>query len=263
MITSVQNSGVKETVKLRDRRQRDRSGLTLVEGYRELRQAITHGVRARVVYYCREYFLGDNEDALLKLARDSGAQLIATDTRVFDKLSYRDRPDGLLAVTPKIGVPLADLVLPDNPFLLIAEGLEKPGNLGTILRSADGAGVDAVVVCDRTTDLNNPNVVRASVGTLFTMPVAESATAETLSWLRDRGVRTLAATPAAELCYWDADLRGPLALVVGSEQYGLTDTWLEAADICVRIPQQGAADSLNVATASTILLYEALRQRQQ
>jgi TrmH family RNA methyltransferase len=145
--------------------------------------------------------------------------------------------------------------------VVVAEAIEKPGNLGTILRSSDGAGVDAVIVCDRCTDINNPNVVRSSVGTLFTMPVVEASTADTLTWLRTRGIRVVATTPHTDCLYSDADLAGPVAIVVGTEQYGLTETWLAQADVEVRIPMLGTADSLNVASATTILLYEARRQR--
>jgi RNA methyltransferase, TrmH family len=156
---------------------------------------------------------------------------------------------------------LADLQLPADPLLVVAEAIEKPGNLGTILRSADAAGVAALVVCDRCTDVNNPNVVRASIGTLFTVPVAEAGSAETLAWLRANGAQILAATPHAEREYTDVDLRGPTAIVVGTEQYGLSDAWMREADLRVRIPMLGQADSLNVAAATTILLYEAVRQR--
>ena len=148
-----------------------------------------------------------------------------------------------------------------NPFFLIAESIEKPGNLGTILRSCDAVGVDGVIVCDRCTDIYNPNVVRASVGTLFTVPVIEASREETLAWLKQHGVQILSSTPSTNLEYTEADLSGSIAIVVGTEQLGLSDTWLDAADLKVRIPMMGVADSLNVATATTLLLYEVLRQR--
>ena len=154
-----------------------------------------------------------------------------------------------------------DISWENAPFILIAESIEKPGNLGTILRSSDAAGVDALIVCDRCTDIHNPNVVRASVGTLFTLPVVETTSDELLSWLRAHQIKTVAATPAAENKFTESSLKGPLAVLVGSEQYGLTERWLNEADTCVSIPMQGRADSLNVATATTLLLYEALRQR--
>ncbi len=261
VVTSPQNERIRHAVRLRDRRHRDASGEFLVEGYRELERALNHGLRPTSVFYCPSLFLGSNEGRLLAAARANGATLIETDARVFGKISYRDRPDGLVAVAPQMRRALADLPLGAVPLVIVAEAVEKPGNLGTILRSADGAGVDAVIVADRTTDLHNPNVVRASTGTLFSVPVAEAAGAETLAWLRARGLTIVAATPAGDACYWDAPLAGSLAVVVGTEQYGLSETWLQAADLRVRIPMQGEADSLNVATATTLLLYEILRQR--
>jgi TrmH family RNA methyltransferase len=147
------------------------------------------------------------------------------------------------------------------PFIVVAESIEKPGNLGTILRSCDAAGVDAVIVCDPTTDIHNPNVVRSSVGTLFTQFVVESSTEETLRFLKKHGISIAAATPHAKLLFTDADFTRPVAISVGTEQIGLTDAWMREADIQVRIPMFGIADSLNVASATTLVLYEVIRQR--
>jgi len=180
---------------------------------------------------------------------------------VFRKMAYRDRPEGLLAVGPQIHHALDGLSIKEPSLVVVAEAIEKPGNLGTILRTADAAGVDAVLVCDRSTDINNPNVVRASIGTLFTVPAVETSSAETLAWLRQNGFTILAATPHADSRYTDVDLTGNVALVVGTEQYGLSEHWLSEADLKVRIPMLGQADSLNVSAATTILLYEAVRQR--
>ena len=260
-ITSIQNPKVKHAVQLRDRRHRDHSSEMLIEGYRELLHAVESGHAPITLFYCPEFFLGSNEPALIDSAAALGAALIETSKRVFEKLSYRDRPDGLLAVAPQIGIALDALAPRDPALLLIVEAIEKPGNLGTMLRSADATNVDAVLVCDRTTDINNPNVVRASVGTLFTVPVCEADSTDALQMCRNRGISVVAATPAGTQMYWDADYRGPVAIVAGSEQYGLSDAWLDAADTCVRIPMHGQADSLNVATAATLLMYEAVRQR--
>jgi TrmH family RNA methyltransferase len=153
------------------------------------------------------------------------------------------------------------LRLPPAPLLVVAEAIEKPGNLGTILRSADAAGAHAVIVCDRCTDINNPNVVRASIGTLFSLPVVEAAGDEALDWLAGRSIRTVAASPHAAALYTEADLAGGVAIVLGTEQYGLSERWMRRADLTVRIPMLGQADSLNVASAATLLLYEAVRQR--
>jgi TrmH family RNA methyltransferase len=260
-ITSPANPRIKDLVRLRDGTHRRRMGLVLIEGYRELTRALASGITLDELYVCPEFFLGDNEGALIEAARKTGARLYRLSKPPFEKISYRDRPDGLIATAPKLGLTLEQLTLTANPLLIVAERIEKPGNLGTILRSADAVGVDAVIVCDPTTDINNPNVVRASTGTLFTVPVAESDGATALSWLRERGIKILAATPHAEAIYTEVDLSGPVAIAVGAEQYGLTDTWMEQADIKVRIPMAGVADSLNVATATTVLLFEATRQR--
>ena len=162
---------------------------------------------------------------------------------------------------PQIHLSLADLKLKQVPFLLLAEAIEKPGNLGTILRSCDAAGVDAAIVCDPTTDIHNPNVVRSSVGALFTLPVIEAEAKETLAFLRGKKIITVAATPHADIEFTQADLTAPLAILVGTEQYGLSEFWIKEADLKVKIPMFGRADSLNVATATTLLLYEVIRQR--
>ncbi len=260
-IDSPRNDRVKELVRLRRRNARDEAGLILVEGYREVRRALDHGVRPSALYYAPPLFQGTNEPGLIARCREAGADLFECAETVFRKLSYRDRPDGLLLVAPQIRLGLDDLRLPPAPLLLVCERIEKPGNLGTMLRSADAAGTDAVLVCDGCTDIHNPNTVRASVGALFTRPVVEAATAEALPWLRARGVQIVAAAPAADRLHTEADLTGPVALVVGAEQYGLTDPWLAGADTRVRIPMCGDCDSLNVAAAATILLFEAVRQR--
>lgn len=263
-ISSLQNPRVKQLVKLRDRRPRDEAGVFLIEGYREIRRALEKRVTLHEVYFAPSWFLGENEPALIEQARQAGAQLFELGKDAFAKVAYRERPDGLLAVAPQWKRTLADLPsAPDAkpPFLLVVEAIEKPGNLGTILRSADAAGCDAVIVCDPVTDIFNPNVVRASTGVLFSVPVIVAESAPVLQWLRERKVRTVATTPAAKTLYTDADLRGPLAVIMGSEQYGLSDFWLKNSDQPVRIPMAGQADSLNVAMATIIALFEAVRQR--
>ncbi len=259
LITSLQNPKVKEAVKLRDRAYRDETGLFLIEGYRELKRAIGVGRRMQTLFYCPEFFLGSNEENLKDQCE--GALLLKCTKEVFAKMAYRDRPDGLLAIAPQLHLGLSDLKLKKNPFLLIAESIEKPGNLGTILRSCDAAGVDGVIVCDPTTDIHNPNVVRSSVGTLFTIPVVEGSSEETLAFLKTHGIAIVAATPHADREFTEADFKVPLAIVVGTEQYGLSETWMQQAGSQVRIPMFGVADSLNVASATTLLLYEVVRQR--
>lgn len=261
-ITSLQNPRVKDVVKLGRRPHRDEAGLLVVEGYRELRRAVANGWKPNALFYCPPLYLGHNEPEVVESCRRAGAELFECAESVFCKMAYRDRPEGLLATGPQVRWKLAELApKTPAPLLVIAEAIEKPGNLGTLLRSADAAGADAVLVCDPTTDINNPNVVRASIGTLFSLPVVEAAPEEALAWLRARGIRVLAATPHAEQDYTQADMTGGTAVVVGSEQYGLKTFWMEHADLKVRIPMLGQADSLNVSAAATILLYEAVRQR--
>jgi TrmH family RNA methyltransferase len=261
LIESLANPKVKTVVKLRQRSHRDALGQMLVEGYRELKRALAHGYRPAQLFICEAMFLGVNEPALIAAARAAGAEILACTPPVFQKMAYRERPDGLLAVGPQPRLALDDLRLPPRALVVVAEAIEKPGNLGTILRSADAAGVAAVIVCDRCTDIYNPNVVRASTGTLFSLPVVEAEGAAARDFLRARGFAILAATPHTDRLHTAVDLTGNVALVVGTEQYGLSRPWMEAADLRVRIPMLGEADSLNVAAATTILLFEAVRQR--
>lgn len=265
-ITSMQNPKVKMALGLRDRRDRDKSGLFLIEGFREITRALQGNVLIEQVFFSEPLFLGHNEPALLDQLQKKGAVLFSCKETVFEKISYRDRPDGLVVIARQMNVSFENFCLgfsSKNPFLLVAEGIEKPGNLGTILRSCDAVGVDAAIVCDRCTDLFNPNVVRASVGTLFTQPVIEAKGQELLAWCKKNKILIVAATPQAEKEFTETDLSGPIAILVGTEQLGLSKLWMESADIQVSIPMKGAADSLNVATATTLLLYEVLRQRKQ
>ncbi len=260
-ITSRQNPRVKQLVNLRKRRDRDDAGLFLIEGYREVQRALQKGVAIRELYYSPDWFLGSNEPALIKQAEAAGAQLFELTKDVFERCSYRDRPDGLLAVAPQWKRGLDDIKLPKDPFVLVLEAIEKPGNLGTMLRCADGAGVDLVIVCDQVTDIFNPNVVRASTGVLFNVPVVVSDSQSVYDWLHAKKVKIVSTTPHTDVLYSAADLKGPLALVMGSEQYGLSDFWMSKSDALIRIPMAGIADSLNVAISAAIVMYETLRQR--
>src|SRR5882757_3623583 len=229
-ITSLQNPRVKQLVRLRDRRPRDEAGVFLVEGYREIRRALEKQIPLHEFYFSPDWFLGENEPALIQQAEAVGAQLFELSKDTFAKIAYRERPDGLLAVAPQWKRALSDLSLPAEPFLLVVEAIEKPGNLGTILRSADAAGCDAVIVCDPVTDIFNPNVVRASTGVLFSVPLVVEESSRVHEWLKRKSVRSVATTPAAEKIYSDVDLRGPLAVIMGSEQYGLSEFWMKGAD---------------------------------
>ncbi len=261
LITSLQNPRIKQAVRLRERRDRDEAGLFLIEGRREVARALANGWQFQTLFFCRDLFAGPAEAGTLARAAAAGSECVACSAAVFGKLAYGDRAEGLLALAPQRHRTLAELQLPANPLLIIAEAIEKPGNLGTILRSADAAGVHGVIVCDGCTDIHNPNVVRASIGTLFTVPVVEAASAATLAWLREKQIAVLAATPHTDHEYTAVDLTRGVAIVVGKEQTGLTAHWMEQADLKVKIPMLGQADSLNVAAATTLLLFEAVRQR--
>lgn len=266
-ISSPHNPRVKLILDLRERRERDKSGLFAIEGYRELLRAFQGKQQIEALFFCPELFLGSNENVLIDQIAAAGAELFQLTEKIFHKISYRDRPDGLLAIAKQQPLGLnslqESLTGAHPPLLVVAEAIEKPGNLGTILRSSDAVGVDGLLVCDRCTDIYNPNVIRASVGTLFTVPVMEASSKEAIKWLKQQGIAIVAATPSASKEYTDVSLAGPVAIAVGTEQLGLSQQWMSAADIQVRIPMLGAADSLNVAMATTLLLYEALRQRRQ
>ncbi len=261
-ITSAQNPKIKRAVKLSDRKERNETGLFLIEGYRELTRAVKGDVKIETLFLCRSLFLGSNEETLIIELQRQGVSIVACSEAVFRKLSYRDRPDGLVAIAHQMRHAFEDLKMTQaSPFFVVAEAIEKPGNLGTILRSADAAGADGVIVCDRCTDIYNPNVVRASVGTLFTIPVIEATSDEVLRWLASHSIQIVASTPSAEKEFTQVDLTGGVAIAVGTEQLGLSSLWMESAHLRVRIPMRGVADSLNVATATTLLLYEVIRQR--
>lgn len=264
-IESRQNPRIKEALKLFKRAVRDETGLFIIEGYREILRAEENGVEFQTLFFSREHFLKDNEDALIEKIRGRGTTVLDCAPGVFEKLSYRDRPDGLFAVARQRHYTREDLdrILDSNPtpLFVIVERIEKPGNLGTILRTADGVGADGVIVCDPVADIFNPNVVRASVGTLFSRVVVRMEASECLEYLQRRRVRVVAASPEGRDYYFSADLTKPVALAFGAEQYGLSAEFLRRADEVVKIPMAGAADSLNVSAAAAILLYEALRQR--
>ena len=260
-ITSLQNNSIKHVVKLREHRTRDKEQLTILEGYRELTRADEYGLEIIECYFCPEQFLGENEYPLLEAFAAKGIKVCEVTAPILTKIAYRDRPEGLIAVAKMRRHTLDEMPIIPNGLYLVAESVEKPGNLGSILRSADAAGVDGLIICDKCTDIYNPNVIRASTGALFSVPLAEATSEEALAWLRKNNIKTLAATPHTEYNYTDVDMTQAVAIVVGREQCGLSDLWMNDADLRVVIPMLGKIDSLNVATATTILLYEAARQR--
>jgi len=260
-VTSTANPRVKELAALRRRRRRDQAGVTLVEGYEELSLAVAAGVRPHTVYYCPQLCPdAGSSDLLARLAAD-GTELVRLAPPAFQKVAYRQSPDGWLAVVPAVSGALDALVLSRTPLLVVCQSVEKPGNLGAILRTADAAGVDAVLAAGPVTDWGNPNLVRASKGTVFTVPVAAGEPDEVRGWLRRSGITLVATTPDTDLAYTDVDLTGPVAIAVGAEKHGLSAGWLAGAEVRVRIPMVGRVNSLNVATSAAIVVYEAVRQR--
>ena len=260
-ITSVKNSGIKLARTLRSRNKRENSGLTLLEGYRAVSRALDCGMDFDTCYYCHSLFLGENEIPLIDRIVQAGAEVAEVDEHVLRAATYRDRPEGILVVAKTRSHPLSDLPFIENGLYVVAESIEKPGNLGSILRSADAAGVDGMILCDKRTDLYNPNTITASTGALFSVKIADCSTSDAVAWLKNNKIATIAATPEAESVYYETDLTGAIAIVVGAEQYGLSEFWKKQADVNVKIPMLGYIDSLNVATAATVALFEAARQR--
>jgi TrmH family RNA methyltransferase len=262
-LTSVSNPRVKHLVGLRRRRQRDQLGLMLVEGYEELLLALSAGVVPVTLYYCPELVRADESamtDTVASVA-DLGSEIVRVGVRVFEKIAYRESPDGWLAVAHTVPTDLGALRTAGDSLALVCESVEKPGNLGAMLRTADAVGVSAVIAASPITDWGNPNIVRASKGTLFSVPVAAAGSTDVLAWARQHSMCVVAATPDTDTVFTDVDLTGPTVVAVGSEKHGLSDEWLASADARVRIPMFGQANSLNVATSAAIILYEALRQR--
>jgi RNA methyltransferase, TrmH family len=260
-ITSRQNPRVKEAVQLRTGRERRRQGRFLIDGAREIQRAVAAGIDCIEAFVCDELCDSTDSQAALGALESTPAQIFRVTTAVYSKLAFGDRDEGLVVVALAPQVRIHDLRLPPQPIITVLEGIEKPGNLGAILRSADAAGVDAVIVTDGRTDLFNPNTIRASLGTVFRPNICEATSAESIAWLRGQSVPIIAARPDAELVYTAADLSGGSAIVLGSEAAGLSAAWRGENIIPVRLPMHGLADSLNVSTAAAVLLYEALRQR--
>jgi RNA methyltransferase, TrmH family len=262
-ITSTANPRIKHLAALRRRRARDAEAVTLVEGYEEIELALRAGVRPLTLYYSPGLVRqGATATAAITAGvAAGGGEVMMVGEQAFAKIAYRETPDGWLAVVPAVTADLADLALGARPLVLICQGVEKPGNLGAILRTADAAGVTAVIATDQVTDWGNPNVVRASKGTVFSVPVASATSAQVLAWLDGHGLLLVAAAPQAGLVVTQADLTGPVAIALGSEHHGLPPEWLARANLAVRIPMFGRADSLNVAASAAILCYEAVRQR--
>ncbi len=261
ILTSLANPRIKAAAALRERRERDRAGLTLIDGARELSRALDAGVDVAEVFVCEPLLAGPHARMALDqlAARDIPVQPVSESA--FEKVAFGQRAEGLVAVVRIPSTALVGIAIPEVPLVVVIEAVEKPGNLGAIVRSADGAGADALVAASPRTDLFNPNAIRASAGTIFSLPLAAASTADVLDWLDARGVRAVTARVDADAVYTDVDLTGSLAIVLGTEADGLSADWSGPRATPVRIPMHGAADSLNVSVSAAILLYEARRQR--
>jgi len=257
-ITSLTNPHIKHVVKLRNRKDRDGYGQTIVEGHREITRALEAGISIMELYFTAD---GKSETrGIVQKMIKKETTVYETTKEVFSKISYGDHEEGVLAVVEPKSVEL-NRYQKVNPLFVVIEGVEKPGNLGAILRTCDGAGVDGVIICDTKTDIYNPNVIRASLGTVFTNKVLVASNEDTLEFLRSNKIKVCATRVQAETLYTKENLTGALAIVVGSEQDGLSSFWADNAQLQVKIPMKGKADSLNVSASAAILLYEAVRQR--
>jgi len=255
-ITSQQNPKIKNIIRLQQKAaERKKQNLIVIEGLREIKLAIKGGFEIKSLFVC----LDINELDFAELGVENNYTEIGLD--VYKKLAYRESTEGVIALAQPRIITLSDLLLRDNPLILILESIEKPGNLGAILRTADAAKVDAVIVCDPLTDVYNPNVVRSSIGCVFTNQVVACTSDEAIQWLKNNNIKTYAAALTAKEYYHKTDLTGPTAIVMGTEANGLTETWLKNTDHQIIIPMGGEIDSLNVSTSAAVLVFEAMRQR--
>jgi TrmH family RNA methyltransferase len=258
VITSPHNQTIKDLIRLRKKRGKDGTYM-VIDGARALKMALDSGVTVDSVFFAESAKPSDLD--VVNQAQASGAAISEVADKVFAKMAYGNAPDAIVAVSETPPAALDSLKLPDNPLILVLVEVEKPGNLGALLRTADAAGVNAVIVADPVSDPFGANVVRASRGTLFSVPFAVADGETVQEWLKQRGIPIAAALPGADAAYTAKDLSGPLAITLGAEHDGLSPQWQQASDLSLTIPMAGAADSLNVATSGAVLLYEAVRQR--
>lgn len=261
IITSAQNPKIKRLALLQQKSaERRREGLFVVEGVRELLHCVRAGYEVDTLFYCPQLLHGhEGENEVNALAGKARSFEVAP--QVYGKIAYRGSTEGVVAEMRARTLTLADLRLPPKPLLMVLERVEKPGNLGAVLRSADAAAADAVIVCDPLTDLYNPNLIRSSIGAVFTVPTVACRSEECIAFLKERGISILTAQLQDSHLYYDTDMRRPTAIVMGTESTGLTNVWRNAADAHIRIPMNGRLDSLNVSVSAAILLFEAVRQR--
>ncbi|MBQ6192554.1 MAG: RNA methyltransferase [Bacteroidaceae bacterium] len=292
MITSTQNPRIKHLLLLQQKSaQRRADGLFVVEGRREVEHCLAAGFRLRTVFVCEAISPPPNlpQQPPLSPPKEGGTvaashpsfggfgdgsfspplegtgeavEVVAVSPNVYERIAYRGGTEGIVAVVEARQTALSELKLSPSPLIVVLESVEKPGNLGAVLRSADAAGADAVVVCDPLTDLYNPNLIRSAVGALFTVPCVACSTEDCIAFFKERGIQILTAQLQDSRLYYDTPMTGPTAIVMGTEATGLTEQWRKAADAHIRIPMLGRLDSLNVSVSAAILLFEAVRQRQ-
>ena len=277
IITSGQNPKIKELLALQEKsRTRREKGLFVVEGRRELGHCIGAGFRVRTLFVCREILgeeglketlecigekAGPCNEETGKAGNEQELRIIEVPKALYDKIAYRGGTEGVIAEVEWKERGLKEIRLGEKPLIMVLEAVEKPGNLGAVLRSADAAGADAVIICDPLTDLYNPNLIRASIGAVFSRQVATATSEDTVRWLKENGIKILTAQLQDSEWYYAEDMRGGVAIVMGTEATGLTDFWRKSADAHIKIPMLGQLDSLNVSVSAAILLYEAVRQR--
>ena len=251
-ISSVQNPKIKQLIALQQKSSlRRESGLFVVEGARELEHCLEAGFEVDTVFRCPR----------IAGPIPEGLKVVDVSTQVYSKIAYREGTEGIIAEVRSRERRLDDLKLSDNPLIVVLESVEKPGNLGAVLRSSDAAGADAVIICDPLTDIYNPNLIRSSIGAVFTVPVIACTSEEAIGFFKGRGIQILTAQLQDSSLYYDRVMTNGTAIVMGTESTGLTDIWREAADAHIRIPMLGRLDSLNVSVSAAILLFEAVRQR--
>lgn len=261
-ITSLQNPLIKNIALLGAKaRERKEQGLFVAEGLREVGLALQNGFEATALLYCEATTPRSAIDQLVKKAQSPPCELIGVSEAVFEKIAYRTGVANVVGVFKMKKSSLSNLVLPPLTLLLVVENVEKPGNLGAMLRTADAAGVDAVIVCDPQIEPFNPNALRASLGAAFTVPMVEASTPAAIEWLREKGIRIMATWLEAAKPLYDCNLAQPLAFVLGAEATGISSLWVEQADERVIIPMKGQVDSLNVSASAAVVLFEAVRQR--
>ena len=269
-ITSAQNEKIKNLLTLQDKsRERKKQGLFVVEGRRELLHCIQAGYVPHTIFFCPDIIEDKDKAEIMQAIERQHADGVSgklplnieIPQTIYDKVAYRGGTEGVVAEMYCKELSLDSLKLKENPLIVVLESVEKPGNLGAVLRSADASGVDAVIVCDPLTDMYNPNLIRSSIGAIFTVPVATAKSDEAIRWLKDKGAKIYTAQLQNSRWYYDTDMKGATAIVMGTEATGLTDVWRNDADAHIKIPMLGRLDSLNVSVSAAILMYEAVRQR--